>query len=268
MTGRRIALVAGAGLLPGLVVEAAMAIGDEVCVFALTPQSLPTGVRVRAEQIGDPRALIGAIREERPTDLVLAGAVSIPEAQRLAIASALDDGSSATGDIALSGLAERLQNLTGARIVGVHELLPHLLASAGPLAGQPLDADRLAVARFARDAARAVGRLDLGQAVVTTGTRILAAEDVAGTDALLRRVAEYRASGIVGDAALVLGKAAKPQQPLFVDLPAIGPITVSNAAAAGIALIAIEAGRTLVLDVHELRRRADAAGVSVVALDG
>jgi len=268
MTVRRIALVAGAGQLPGLVVEAALAAGSELCVFALAPLALPAGVRVRPARIDDPAALIWAIREEGPTDLVLAGAVSIPEAQRSAIAAALGGSSTATTDVALSSLAGQLQRLTGARLVGPHELLPHLLAPAGRIAGAPLDGHREAAARFAVDAARAVGRLDLGQAAVTTGTRLLAAEDVAGTDALLIRIGAYRAEGLLGEAALVLGKAAKPQQPLLIDLPTIGPDTVSAAAAAGIDLIAVEARRTLVLDIDELRRRAAAAGVSVVALDG
>ncbi len=268
MTARRIALVAGAGQLPGLVVEAALSSGCDVCVFALAPLSLSASVRVRPARIEDPAALISAIREEVPTELILAGSVSIPEAQRRAIAAVLGGGSAATADVALSGLAGQLQRLTGARLVGPHELLPHLLAPAGMIAGPPLDGDHEVTARFAMNAARAVGRLDLGQAAVTTGTRLLAAEDVAGTDALLERIGGYRARGMLGEAALVLGKAAKPQQPLLIDLPTVGPDTVSAAAAAGIGLIAVEAERTLVLDIDELRRRAVAARLSVVALDG
>ena len=67
------------------------------------------------------------------------------------------------------------------------------------------------------------------------GKRFVAAEDVGGTDDLLARVARHRREGRIGDGAgaLVLAKAAKPQQPMFVDLPAIGPHTVSAAADAG-----------------------------------
>ena len=97
--------------------------------------------------------------------------------------------------------------------------------------------------------ARAIGRLDLGQAVVVSGDRPIAAEDAGGTDALLQRVAQLRELGHFGDGAapLILAKALKPRQPKFVDLPTIGPETIVKAAEAGIAAVIVEAKRSLVL---------------------
>jgi DUF1009 family protein len=97
---------------------------------------------------------------------------------------------------------------------------------------------------------------------------VVAAEDIEGTDALLRRVKSFRERGLVGDGGsrLVLAKAKKPGQPDFVDLPAIGPDTVANAAAAGIGTIVVEAGQTLLLNRAALAAMAEQTGVSVIGL--
>ncbi|HET8725945.1 MAG TPA: UDP-2,3-diacylglucosamine diphosphatase LpxI, partial [Alphaproteobacteria bacterium] len=107
-----------------------------------------------------------------------------------------------------------------------------------------------------------------GQAAVVSGRRVVAVEDVGGTDELLARVGRYRDAGLVGDGSspLVLAKASKPQQPAFVDLPAIGPRTVENAATAGVRLIVIEAGRALLLERAALFAAAEAQAVGLYAL--
>ena len=86
---------------------------------------------------------------------------------------------------------------------------------------------------------------------------VVGREDATGTDALIARCA-----GVGG----VLVKVAKPGQERRADLPAIGPDTVANAARVGLAGIAVEAGGALVLDPHEIARRADAAGLFVVGV--
>jgi DUF1009 family protein len=67
---------------------------------------------------------------------------------------------------------------------------------------------------------------------------------------------------------LILAKARKPKQPAFVDLPAIGPQTVRNAAAAGIQIIAVEAKATLLLDRSVLEQAANESGVSIIGVRG
>ena len=271
MTGRRLAIVAGKGLLAPRVAAAALNAGDVVLVLALSPLEVPAGVTVRAASTLDTVGLIAAIREFGATHVVLAGAVALGEADRHAIAGALGGQSGGTGDVALSQrVGENLQRLTGAELVGLHAIMPELLAPSGHIAGPELQQEDIATGRLALEGARAIGRLDLGQAVVAAGTRLVAAEDVAGTDDLLRRVARYRDAGLIGGKGtmVALGKAVKPQQPDFVDLPAIGPDTVVNAAAAGVRLIAIEAHRTLLLDRSTLAAQADRLGVSIVGLDG
>lgn len=270
---RRLAVVAGAGALAPQVVAAALAGGDVVCAFALTPQQLPAAAAQQPASVAHPEELFDAIRGFGASHLVLAGAVTLTDAGRRRLLAILGGEGQPTGDAALSHLATRLQQLTGAILVGPHQIVPELLASAGAIAGPAATGLQLASARVALVAARQVGAMDLGQAAVAAGERVVAAEDVAGTDDLLARVARYRRAGLIGDAdeiPVVLAKACKPQQPLFVDLPAIGPETVAGAAGAGISVIAVEAGRTLLLERARLVADADARGISIVglAIDG
>jgi DUF1009 family protein len=169
----------------------------------------------------------------------------------------------------LSRLAQTIEELSGATLVGAHEIAADLLARSGHIAGPTIGDAALAAAHIALHAAREIGRIDLGQAVVVAGRRVVAAEDVGGTDELLARVAEHRRLGRMGDGSgvLVLAKAAKPQQPLYVDLPAIGPNTVAGAAEAGIVAIALDAGRSLVLERGAVETAASTHGVSIVGLD-
>lgn len=270
---RRLAVVAGAGALAPRVIEAALAAGDEVRAFVLSPQPLPTGAPQQPASASEPAALFEAIRGFGASHVTLAGAVALSDADRQKLLLALGANGQPTGDAALSNLVRRLQEITGAVLVGPHLLAPDLLAPEGRIAGPEPEPRQLASARLALAAAREVGRMDLGQAAVAFGQRIVAVEDVAGTDDLLARVARYRAEGLIGDTSIapgVLAKACKPQQPLFVDLPAIGADTIAGVRSAGISLIALEAGRTLVLEREQLVAAADQHDISIVglAIDG
>ncbi len=266
---RRLAVVAGGGALAPQVIEVALAAGDTVRVFALAPQTVPPPVRQESASLQNPEALFEAIRTFGASHLVLAGSVTLSDSDRRRLLAVLGGAGQPTGDAALSQLAERLHDLTGATLLGPLHVAPGLLAGEGHLAGPAASEGQLAAGRLALLAARQTGAMDLGQAAVVAGTRVVATEDVAGTDELLSRVGRYRAAGLIGDVPeipLVLAKACKPQQPLFVDLPAIGPVTIAGAVGAGISLIAVEAGRTLLLERHRLFAEADRLGVTIVGL--
>jgi UDP-2,3-diacylglucosamine hydrolase len=141
-----------------------------------------------------------------------------------------------------------------------------LTLGAGHLGSHaPAERDLVDIRR-ALEAARAIGRLDAGQAAVSCEGLILALEAQEGTDALLERVAQLPQAirGAPDDPRGVLAKACKPGQELRVDLPTIGPGTVSRAAAAGLAGIVGEAGRLLVLDREKTIQLADQLGVFIV----
>jgi DUF1009 family protein len=132
----------------------------------------------------------------------------------------------------------------------------------------PRDED-LADVHRALDVARAIGRLDVGQGAVVCRGLVLAVEAQEGTDAMLSRVADLPAAlrGRPGASAGVLAKAPKPIQETRIDLPTIGPATVRAVARAGLAGIAGEARRLLVLDREAVIELADDLGVFILGVE-
>lgn len=263
----RLSLIAGSGALVEEVVAAARGRGYELQV--LSPNRALRGIPSVPFKLSDPQSIVVAIREFGATIIAMAGGVSLSDIAREGLARFLGAPSVTTlGDGGLSELALRLTQMTGARLVGVHEIAPHLLAPEGLIGGPVPDEAFASDAAFALGLARRAGALDLGQAIITAGRRAIAAEDIAGTDALLKRVQTYRAFGLVGDgkSSLILAKAAKPTQPAFVDLPAIGPVTVTRAKRAGVRLIVVQRGATILIQRGKLAEAADAAKITVMGL--
>lgn len=265
---RRLSILAGTGSLVTHVIEAAQRAGDDIQIIALTPQPERPGLVVLPGDTRDPMSIIRTIRAFRSTHITLAGGVSLGDRDREGLSEFATGKAAASGDAVLSRMSAVVRTMTGAKILGAHEVARDLLAPNGTIAGADPNSTQLKSARMALHAAREIGRLDLGQAVVVAGARVVAAEDVGGTDELLKRVAAYRAEGRIGDGAgtIVLAKAAKPQQPLSVDLPAIGPDTVARAADAGVTIIAVEAGKTLLLDRQTMIAAAERHGITIVGL--
>tara|TARA_R110002020_G_scaffold231470_3_gene442631 strand:- start:372 stop:1217 length:846 start_codon:yes stop_codon:yes gene_type:complete len=270
----RLSLFAGTGALVPHVVAAAQAAGYKLQILTLAPREAIAGVKMIPVDLNNPLGIIWSLKVFRTTHIAMAGGIHLSDSARAGLirfangnaprAEGMDE--TPVGDAALAALGKVLKKMTGADLVGVHELSPDLLATAGAIAG-PSCADPGA-ALFALQTAQAIGALDIGQAAIVSGRRVIAVEDIGGTDALIDRVGALRARGLTGDgtAPLALAKAMQPQQPGFVDLPAIGPQTVERCAAAGIAIIAVEAGRSLVLQRAELAVAAERLGVAVVGL--
>jgi hypothetical protein len=263
----RLSLIAGSGALVREVLEAAQARGYEVQVLSPV-RALPRRDSVPIK-LSDPESVVDAIRHFGATMVTMAGGIRLNDAARERFARFLGARDAvALGDAGLSMLASKLAEMTGARVVGVQDIAPELLAPDGLIGGPALDAGLSEVAAYALGLAKRSGIIDLGQGVVVSGKRPIAGEDIAGTDALLKRVQTYKAFGLMADATspLVLAKAAKPAQPEFVDLPAIGPVTVAKAKRAGIRAIVVEAGATLIIERVKLAAAADAARISVLGL--
>lgn len=271
---RRLSLFAGSGALVPHVLEAALASGYKVQVLALTPRDDLAGAKVSEIDLSNPLSIVWKLNVFRTSHIAMAGGIMLSDKNREGLArfargdAASGEQPQGMGDAALSGLASVLKKMTGADLVGVQEIAPDLLAKEGQVAGPAIDPVQMVHARYALTMAREIGRLDIGQAVVTSGQHTIAVEDIGGTDALVARAGEFIRLGRTGDGStpVMLAKAVKPQQTHFVDLPAIGPDTVTNAARAGIRTIVIEAGGVLLIERARLIAAANAEGVSILAL--
>lgn len=266
----RLALIAGSGALVPEVIAAARNRGYELRLLTLGRRRDLRDLDPVPFSLADPQSAVDAIRAFGATSFVMAGGVSISDVARERLARFFRGGgrTDAVGDASLSGLAADLARLTGARLMGVHEIAPELVAPEGQIAGPAPTKLQRDTAAYALSLARRAGALDLGQAVVVAGRRAIAAEDIAGTDELLKRVQGFRRLGLAADGAspLVLAKCAKPGQPMYVDLPAIGPVTVVRARRAGIGVIVVQAGATLLVERSRLMAAADGAGITILGL--
>ena len=264
----RLSLIAGSGALVPEVIDAAIERGFAIQVLTLMPRRLPAGVASVRLDLRDLQSGMNEIRRFGADRLAMAGGVTLTDSNREALLRQAGGAAATLGDTGMSRFAGFIETQTGARLVGVHEIAPQLLAPDGQIAG-PLPSPQLVeVGKAALRLARQAGALDLGQGIVVAGQRVIALEDVAGTDALLRRVAQYHRRGLAGDgrSPLVFAKAMKPDQPAAIDLPAIGPKTVTAARGAGIALIAVQAGGTLLIQRAKLAQAAAKAGLPIVGL--
>ncbi|MFN3275547.1 MAG: LpxI family protein [Paracoccus sp. (in: a-proteobacteria)] len=154
----------------------------------------------------------------------------------------------------------------GLTISSVAEICPDLVPQAGILSGAPSEADQSDATRAAQILS-ATGVLDLGQGAVVAQGLCLALETLPGTAAMLDFAARH--AGLRPNPAGARGvfyKAPKPGQDRRIDLPTLGPDSITQAAAAGLAGIAFEAGGVILLDRDEAVRRADAAGLFLWAM--
>lgn len=163
-------------------------------------------------------------------------------------------------DDSLLGAITAAFDAAGVRIVPATDLAPELLAAGGMLAGRPLSRAQLADIAFGWQLAKELGRLDIGQTVVVKNRAPLALEAIEGTDECIRRAGRLCASG-----GLVVVKVAKPQQDLRFDMPTIGIGTLQSLRAAGASVLAVETGKTILVDAGELADFALRSGISVVS---
>ncbi|CAK07724.1 LpxI family protein [Rhizobium johnstonii] len=274
----RLAIIAGGGFLPSYVAEAARAAGENPVIVALKDESDRRweGYDHAVIGIGDFAALEGLLNRYGIGRVVMSGSVRRrpewrevrPTLRTLMKMPATIRTLLSGGDDRVLQMVIRLIEGNGRRVVGAHEIAPDLLAAVGPLGTAiPGEEDRRDISRAA-EAAEMLGRLDVGQGAVAIGGRIVALEGLEGTDEMLERVADLRAAGRISPrrrGALV--KLCKPQQDIRADLPAIGVSTVLNARKAGLAGVAVEAGRSLVLDRAAVIKAADEAGLFVCGID-
>ena len=141
------------------------------------------------------------------------------------------------------------------------DLCPELLVPAGPLTRRRPTAAEQADVEFGWDIAKKMGDLDVGQSVMVKERNVLAVEAVEGTDQAIARAGNLCRSG-----GFVVVKVAKPRQDMRFDVPTVGCLTIETIARAGGRVLAIEAGKTIVLDQEQTVALADRHGISIVAV--
>jgi len=270
-----IGLIAGGGDLPKHVVAAARQDGHEVTVIALNGFAeaidFEDGKSFGIAEFGK---MTKALKKVKATHVCFAGIVKRPDFKTLKpdLKGMFHMGGAVKaakqGDDALMRYLLELFEKEGFEVMAPQDVCKSLLLPEGILGRVGLTEAHKQDAKTACEIASKIGALDIGQGAVVCQGVVLAVEAQEGTDAMLKRVSDLPAEirGSAAERKGVLAKMVKPTQEIRVDLPTIGPATIENAVAAGLAGIVAEGGRAFIIDREEVIALANAAGLFIAGL--
>ncbi|MFQ5863377.1 MAG: LpxI family protein [Candidatus Brocadiales bacterium] len=159
----------------------------------------------------------------------------------------------------LSAVAEELAK-DGIELQSSILYVPQLLAEKGCLTTRGPSETEMKDIEYGWTIAKEIAKQGIGQSMVVKDQVVVAVEAVEGTDETLRRGSKLASGGVVAI------KVSKENLDLRFDIPTVGPETVKTLKDSGVTCLAIEAGRTLVLDKGEVRHAADKDGICIIAL--
>ncbi|MBI5815402.1 MAG: LpxI family protein [Nitrospinae bacterium] len=261
-------LIAGKGELPAIFAREAVCAGREVVavVFDQAAAELlaPIVSSVNLMGLGQAGKVISTFKKSGVTEITMLGKVDKRvlyknpkfDLKALSIMRSLDLKNDDAVMNAITGALEK----EGFTVVSQTEFLKHHMPGAGLLAGRaPLEAQRADIT-FGMKMARGIAAMDIGQTVVVKDGAVLAVEAIEGTDEAIERGAR-----IAGEGAVVC-KVAKPDQDERFDVPAVGVTTVETMGRFKASVLAVEAGKTLVVDMPAMEQVCSRYGISFVAV--
>ena len=264
----RYGLIAGNGRFPPLALQAAQREGHEIVVVAIENEALPELAHLASAihwiNIGQLGKLIDILKHERISEVMMTGQVKhvslfssiTPDWRLLKLLASLKEKNTA----ALIGGIQRVLREEGIELVDSTQLLKGLLAPEGVLTRRKPTKDEEADIRYGRRLASVLASVDIGQSVAISEKACVAAEAMEGTDAMLRR-----AASLTDGKPLRLIKASRGRAHLLFDVPVAGVTTIGTMIETHTTALAIDAGRTLLLDKDEMLQRANQADLAVVA---
>lgn len=264
-------IIAGEGALPCAVAQSVRDSGDNVFVIGLrgAADNQISNFAHAWASLGEAGKMLRLLRENECKRVLFAGRVARPgfaelktDAKGILLMPRIVAAASRGDDALLRSLSEILIE-EGFSPIGVAEAAPALLAEEGSLGRFKPDSENMRDIALGIRTVRALGALDVGQAAVVCAGLVLAIEAAEGTDAMIVRAGALPQDirGTPQKRRGVMVKALKPTQDGTTDLPVVGVQTVENAAHAGLAGIAIEAGRSLIVERQRVLQAANSAGL-------
>jgi DUF1009 family protein len=266
----RYGLIAGNGRFPLLALESARRLGHEVTVVAIQEEASADLEAVAPGchwiSLGQLSKLIEILKREGITEVVMAGQVkhakifsSIrPDWRLVKLLASLP---SKNTDGLIGGVVRVLED-EGIHLRDSTALLKPLLADPGAMTRRRPDKEEMVDIEYGRRVANALAGFDVGQSVAICERACVAVEAMEGTDAMLRR-----AAGLVNGRRLSLVKTARRREHLLFDVPVVGLDTIPVMREAGATVLAVEAGRTLMLDRELMIAAADEARIAIVGIE-
>ncbi len=271
LSSQKIGLIAGQGTLPEILLAHWQQQGLTPVVIGLegiTPLSVIDGHLSSVFSIGQAGHILRFLKSHGVAQLVMAGGLKRPNFWTLVCMLKIDwEGFKIISkiifrkigdDTLLKIIRDRIRQY-GIDVVGAHEFMPEILCPAGVLGLIQPSTDQFEIVRNGFLFAKQHGKSDKGQSVVVNENGICGCETADGTNALIHQCKNFSNP--------ILVKVSKPQQDLALDMPTIGIPTVQNAKAAGFKGIAIEAGKTIILDKDEVIQQCNNAGMFMIGIE-
>jgi DUF1009 family protein len=261
-------IIAGSGVYPLLLAEAARASGAKRIVAAAFTGETDTALAHRVDDIqwlrvGQLGKLLSYFKSTGVREAVMAGQIAPqnlfhlrPDMRALVLLAKLKHRNA---ESIFSAIADELAAI-GVTLLPATSFLHDHIAPAGLIAGRALSRRQQEDVRYGFDIAKEISRLDIGQTVVVKGGTVLAVEAFDGSNEAIRR------GGALAGKNAVAVKVSKPDHDIRFDVPVIGAETIRVAAEVRIAVLATETGRTLLLDRKAVVDAANRAGISLVGV--
>ena len=267
-TPETLLIIAGNGLYPFQLAEAARRRGvKRLCAAAFEGETDPalSGLvdDLRWLRVGQLGKLLAYAKETGARRAIMAGQIAPknlfdlrPDFAALLLLAKLKERNAETLFGAVAGsLAKH-----GVELLPATTFLDEFLAPEGHFAGPKPRRRVHDDITFGLRIAKEVSRLDIGQTVVVRNGTVLAVEGFEGTNEAIQRGAR------MGRGQAVAVKVSKPNQDFRFDVPVIGPLTLEAGATAGLSALAVEAGRTLLVEPDRLRALADEHKISILGV--
>jgi DUF1009 family protein len=260
-------IIAGNGIYPRLLADGARRAGvEKIVAAAFTDETDPVLERhvnvlewMRVGQLG---RLLKFFRGQNIQHAIMAGQIAPknlfdlrPDLKALMLLGKLKERNA---ESIFAAIADELAKVE-VNLLPATTFLEDSLAQPGLIAGPKLSSREEHDVEIGWDIAKEIARLDIGQTIVIKNGTIVAVEALEGTNAAIKR------GGTLAGKGAVTIKVSKPNQDARFDVPVIGIETVGVAAEAGVRVIAVEAGKTLVLERDGVIALANGSNMSVVA---
>jgi hypothetical protein len=270
MPGEPLGLIAGNGRFPFLVADAARRSGRRVVAVAIREETDPelsgSVDEIHWVGLGQLGRCIEALRAAGVREAVMAGQVKhkqifsglVPDLKLMGVLArlAFKNTDSLIGGVADALLRDGITLLPSTALLGDH------MATEGSMTSRAPTREELKDVEYGVQVARTLAGMDLGQTVVVKQRAAVALEAMEGTDEVIRR------AGRIAGAGTVVVKVAKPRQDMRFDVPVVGEGTIETMREAGARVLAVEAGRTLLLGRPGFLAASEKADIAVYGFVG
>lgn len=263
-------MIAGNGRFPVLALEAARRSGDEVVAIGIREEASAEIESLAARcywiSLGQLSRLIEILKEEGIGEVMMAGQVkhasifsSIrPDWRLVKLLASLRQKNT---DALIGGVAKVLAD-EGIQLADSTALLKPLLAGTGVLTKRKPSPEEERDIVYGRRIANVLAGVDVGQSVAVSEGACIAVEAMEGTDAMLER-----AASLANGKPLRLIKVSRRRGHLLFDVPVAGPATIDVMKRTGTTALALDAGRTLLLDRGDMLRRANEQEIAIIGYE-